>query len=311
MTDIWELGRDLAAQSKEVYSNKSFGRESWLNFLDTHHYWFVEWHPDVKQVTVPISYMRTPTKHRYEHQIEKYGYQGTYNDYQKSCNTIDNVLNRYDYQMYKLWNEQLFSNKEFGQLVLLNKEIYINGAFNYPCYRYDGKKLSAHPGQHLNYSRLFLGLPFKGWISAPNHNLDVIDWIEKNTCQRIRITDDEQIKEILGTDYIAASIQEYSHQQVPGLYPKIPRPIWNGYDNNGNTDWPWDEAKDICLNFSKHPHFDLIMSLVEADDPVAYLSSIATCNSNYYCQHTMINNFAAFLTTAVKSDQNFTLNTQS
>lgn len=308
---MWDIGLNLSKTSTEVYSKKQYGKEYWDEFLDTHHYWFVEWKPNVKRNVIPISYIHTPTQDRYNHQVDKFGYNGSWEDYKRSCSLIDRTLKSFDYQTYNLWNDSLFRNKEFGQLVILNRELYEHGAFNYPCYRFNNNKLTAHPGQHLSYSRLFLGLDFKGWISVPKNKSAEIDWIYNNTIQRIEITDDKQIEQILGTDNIAASIQRYSQELVPSLYPSIPRPIWNEYDNNGNTNWPWHDAKSMCDQFDTHPHFDLIMNLCSAQDPLGYFNNVARCNTRYFNEHIMLNNFVAFLTMGIEDDENFTLNTSN
>jgi hypothetical protein len=201
----------------------------------------------------------------------------------------------------------IFKSKEFGQLCILIKELYEYGAFNYPCWRLENNQICTHPGQHLNFARTYLGLPLQGFISSSKLNTQFLDFINKNGRIIKHIKTDNDIIEILGTDKISASIQKYGGQQVPSLYPVIPRPDWASYDRNGNTDWPWQDVSNFYDYLESTSYIKIIDEVINSNNFTKTIEQYAVVHNNFNTEEMVVNNFIAFLLTEQTRDLNFEL----
>ena len=307
--NIWEYGKKQAENSKEELSKKQFGIEHWYALLDTHELYFVEFDQAVQDLIVPMGWLHSGPRDKYEIMQKQFNLVMSYEDYQLHCKLIHDTLVDYDYKMFRLIDDPLFKLKEFGQLALLNQEIYQNGSFNYPSFRWMGGLIRVHPGQHLNYSQRFLGHPIKAWFTVPktNDHYDAKQFFQMYAKHAERITDDRRVIDILNTRHIAASVQYYSNDvKTPSFYPSIPRPIWSDYDTNGNTNWPWKKAETFAEHLKQSKHFDLLMKVVHHEQPLDLIHQVAEVRPHDR-EVTLINNFVTFLTTEQQSDYNFKL----
>ena len=124
--NIWEYGKKQAENSKEELSNKQFGIEHWYALLDTHELYFVEFDQAVQDLIVPMGWLHSGPRDKYEIMQKQFNLVMSYEDYQLHCKLIHDTLVDYDYKMFRLIDDPLFKLKEFGQLALLNQEIYQN-----------------------------------------------------------------------------------------------------------------------------------------------------------------------------------------
>jgi hypothetical protein len=304
--DIWEQGAKLGSNNNE--SNKMYGKEHWDKFIETHEYFFVEFNQAIKSNMIPMGHFAHPDATKYKIYCNRFGYSKNFSKYNKTCLKINAVLKDFNYTFFKIRHNPIFKAKEFGQFCILIKELYQYGSFNYPSWRVDNDyTVNSHPGQHLNFARIYLGLPLHGFISVPKTNTARLNFIKENS-QIIRyIKADTEIIEILGTNKIAACMQTYSGQLVPSLYPSIPRPIWSDYDTNGNTDWPWGEAANFYNYLERTNYVSIIDEVVYSNEPIKIIEQHAIIHNTFSNTTQLVNNFMAFLLTEQHKDLNFEL----
>jgi hypothetical protein len=307
--NIWEQGAVLGSNNNE--SNKLYGIKYWHRFINTHQYYFVDFNKSTKPAMIPMGYFRVIEQSKYLTYQSSFKYNDTFSKFKKSCRKIDNVLTEFNFNFFKIRHDPVFKAKEFGQFCILIKEIYQYGAFNYPCWRVNKDfTIASHPGNHLNFVRRYLGLPLRGFISALNTDTHSLDFIKLNTQIIKHIKTDKDIIEILGTDNIAACIQKYGNQLVPSLYPSVPRPFWSGYDKNGNTDWPWDDARNFYDYLDSTSYISIIDEIINSSNFTKTIAQYATVYNNFDNDTLLVNNFIAFLLTEQPKDSNFKLNKQ-
>ena len=302
---IWEQGTRKA--HKHAGMKKLYGKDHWDRFLETHDYYFVEFCNCIKPYMKTLGNFNKPEIDKYKKYVAWHGYQEDYNTWFQSCMKSGQILQSFDYTFFGHRKDDMFKRKEFGQACILIEEIYTNGSYNYPCFRWQGPDhLAVHPGNHLNFVKTYLGMPIKGFMSFPKKERS--KWIDEihALCEMQiikKIKNDQQIKKILGTNQIAAWIQDYHNQLVPSFYPSIPRPTWSGYDQNGHTDWPWNDVTTYHELFEKTRASRIIDSILDGD-PITKWAKVKT---NYATPTIEINNFCAFLLTNKDKDNNFEL----
>ena len=305
--DIWEQGVALGVNNNEY--NKLYGREYWDEFIATHDYYFVEFSKSIKPFLVPMGYFQSPEQVNYLKYQNKFGYNGDFDEYKTLCIHTNNILQDFNYKFFNARHNTIFKAKEFGQFCILIKELYEHGAFNYPNWKItisnNNTTINSHPGQHLNFARMYLGMPLKGFVSVLKTNTSTFDFLKENAKIINHIKTDEDIIAILGTNKIAACIQNYGDQLVPSLYPSIPRPVWAGYDANGNTDWPWQDAANFYGYLESTKYVGVIDEVANAVRPTTALRSYVEVHNNFKGD-ALVNNFMAFLLTEKHTDNNFT-----
>ena len=304
--NIWKQGSSLGVNNNE--SNKLYGKKAWRKFIKTHQYYFVEFNESIKPTMMPMGHFRFPEKSKYLMYRRNFKYNGNFSKFKMSCQKIDSVLTEFNFNFFKIRHNPIFKVKEFGQFCILIKEIYQHGAFNYPCWRiqeYLG--IASHPGSHLNFVKGYLGLPIRGFISALNDDTHSLDFIKSNAQIIKHIKTDNDIIEILGTNNIAASIQRYDSQLVPSLYPSVPRPVWSGYDINGNTDWPWEDAHNFYDYLESTSYVSIIDEIINSSNFTKTITQYATIYNDFGNETLLVNNFIAFLLTEQIKDSNFKL----
>jgi hypothetical protein len=304
--NIWKQGALLGVNNNE--SNKLYGKKAWRKFIKTHQYYFVELNEPIKPAMIPMGYFRVPDKSNYLTYQRNFKYNGSFSKFKKSCRKIDSVLTEFNFNFFKTRHNPVFKAKEFGQFCILIKELYQHGAFNYPCWRVEKDlSIASHPGNHLNFVRRYLGLPLRGFISALNIDTYSLDFIKSNARIIKHIKTDNDIIEILGTSTIAASIQQFGDQLVPSLYPSVPRPVWSGYDKNGNTDWPWEDARDFYDYLESASYISIIDEVINSSNFTRTITQYATVYNDFGNETLLVNNFIAFLLTEQTKDLNFKL----
>lgn len=306
--NIWEQGATLGVNNNE--SNKLYGIKAWRMFIKTHQYYFVEFNESIKPAMIPMAHFREPQKSKYSMYQRKFKYDDTFPEFINSCRKIDRFLIEFNFNFnfFKIRHNPVFKLKEFGQFCILIKELYQYGAFNYPCWRVNTDlTISSHPGQHLNFARTYLGLPLRGFISASNTNTHALNFIKSNAQIIKHIETDNDIIEILGTDTIAASIQRWSNELVPSLYPTVPRPVWSAYDRNGNTDWPWEDAYNFYDYLESTSYVNIIDEIINSSNFTTTITQYATIYNDFSNETLLVNNFIAFLLTEQSKDSNFKL----
>ena len=169
--DIWEQGKLAAGDStcKTHVVSKKYGEDAWKDYLLNHELYLAGLNSNLKNLICPLTPFQNKDFNTYK-TYKKRGYRKSYKKYQKDCDTVFSTLKNFNYTFFLIRNNSLFKLKEFIQLCVLIKEIYKHGAFNYPTSRIEmtNNKMftKSHPGQHLHFSRIFLGLENKVSIST-------------------------------------------------------------------------------------------------------------------------------------------------
>ena len=301
--NIWDQTKDLNKNKEKFTDRKLYGKRFWKNFLNTHDYFFVEFPLSMKNYSLPMGYFLYTSKSKKDYL--KFVYKKkTYEEYLHSCKLIHETLCKFNYDIFKIRKDDLFRVKEFPQFCILIKELYQNGSYNYPCWRLSDGYVCSHPGQHLNFCKIFLGMPIKGWISFPKQQTQQsLQYLHgMNIIKKIKNNDD--IIDILGTNVISACIQKYEDQQVPSLYPSIPRPTWSDYDGYGNTAWPWDDVWNFNEHMRKSNYIKIIDKVIQNPHSINKFVDIKT---DFASKEIVINNFFAFLLSEQYEDENFKL----
>lgn len=301
--NFWDLTKSPPRGSREVFAGrKKYGQKFFKKFIRTHDYYFVEL-PDKKEKFLPMGYFRSPSEQKYK--SFKKIYKGRFTEYFNSCKLIDSVISNFDYRIFEIRHDTLFKQKEFPQFCILIKELYEHGSYNYPCWRFgEDKLIHSHPGQHLNFCKIYLGLPIRGWISFPKDQTSkCMDYLQDIKIIKT-IKNSQDIIDILGTDEISACIQDYNNQMVPCLYPKIPRPVWSDYDRFGNTDWPWDNVWQFNQYLESTSYIKIIDAIL---DDITLVDEFVHVKQHFASKTILINNFFAFLLTEQHEDKNFKL----
>lgn len=301
---MWERGEQLGQTNTE--GNKLYGKKYWKRFIKTHDYYFVEFNSKIKRNMIPMGYFDCPDIQKYENYKKFRNYAGDFNDFKVSSLLINSYIKKFNYEFFKIRHDPLFKIKEFGQFAILIREIYQYGSYNYPSWKINETfTINSHPGQHLNFAKMYLNHPIIGFVSFPKTNNRYKKFVNRNSKIIKKIQSDTDIIDILKTDVISASIQQYDGQLVPSFYPSIPRPVWSGYDANGNTDWPWDQAANFYDYLEQSSYIHIIDEIIFSKTPIDIINNYAIIHNNFDSEEQLINNFISFLLTETNQDTNF------
>jgi hypothetical protein len=293
--------------TKVMWNNK----QDWDEYRETyrlfycrvpaHCYFLMSIFPHFKFHDNPNSQMH------YEKYVNQYDYTGSYEEYKTSAKLIYQTVNNIDTSFMFINNDPLFRKKEFGQLLTLVKDVYLNGNKNIPTLRpkLDPNNIVApacfvHPGNHLCWALMFLHPQVDCFISCNNEA--AVRMVEMNAHIYEEITEDKQIYRILNTQDITAWFERFDGDMVPHIYPAVDTSTgtsWTGDQEqvnwksfqNGDCNWPWDTVSHY--NYHGAELFD--WDDIEIKDKWSW-------NNDY---RLMSNNAFAFSLTDLTEDQNF------
>lgn len=249
------------------------------------------------------------SKAQYDKYVNQFDYTGSFEEYKTSAKIIYQTVNNIDTSFMFINNDPLFRKKEFGQLVTLAKEIYLNGNRNIPTLRPSvdpsGKiptTCFVHPGNHLCWALMFLYPEVDCFVSCNNAN--AVRMIEMNAHIYEEITEDAQIERILGTTDITAWFERFNGDMVPHIYPAVDTSAgtswtgdqeqvnWKSFEN-GDCNWPWD-----TVSYYNYHGIELLdWDQIEIKDKWSWMGDYRL----------MRNNAFAFSLTGLKEDRNFRL----
>ena len=255
------------------------------NYFEKNHLFYVTINPDQHKNIRILSHLNNPDIKRYNSYVKYHNYTRPIEEFYQSAEKIFKVIQYCDTRIVDFQGDLLFKSKEWGQLCSIVKEVYQNGNKNIPILRKTSNGFNAHPGNHLAFAMLFLGIPMRCFFTTTNawkHHVTKISTIHET------IWNLTQIKKILKTRDIEYWIADLDGQLVPHIYPKIKgKSSWKSYQN-GDCDWPWEEVEQYN------------------QDPVKEFDLDSVVPKRKFINETIMkNNKFAFLLTGKSEDDNF------
>lgn len=298
--NMWKFGKKVASYNKTGI-RKDYGIEAWVQYQTNHNLYYVTFNDNFYSNFTPLmyffEYQTNNCENKYMYYKKNYNYKGSLEKYINDCKEICSIIDRYDTSLIEIFDNTLFKSKELTQLLFLIKEIYKYGSYNIPSCRFDyrTKTIRSHPGQHLCFTRIFLGLPLSCFFSIKKEDNAGLEILKNNSKNLQLIESDNQIMDILKAKKIAAFIQQYLDVSVPGFYPYSKKySKWQNYDKNGHTLWPGNDIDINALWWLNYFHDDSFYNLL-------------TVKKTFPDNRIEKNNAFAFMLTNSTEDENFKL----
>lgn len=260
----------------------------WTEYLQENNLLHVTINPKHTRNIRILPQFRDANKELYLRYQADYDYTGSIREFYRSCQKITQTLEHRDTSILELQSDPLFRCKEWGQFMTLLPEIYLNGNRNIPTLRFGtDNELLVHPGNHLCYVMLFLGIPLRCFFHVSQQHREHVDKIAH---VHETIWRPQQIQSILKTRDVEFWIEKLGDQHVPHIYPRISKDTsWKSYEN-GDCEWPWQLVGQWNRT---HRDFDL---------------NTATPLRKFSTTQQQQNHQLAFLLTGAAKDANFRLN---
>ena len=302
----------------------------WEKYQNAYNFYFAEFDDEIKNYAPPFTFFLTACKEKWEMYHKKFGIHGRKNkllkdsytldylEYSKEAKIIHNTLKAYNYSMFNIRKNKTFNTKEFGQLVSLLKDVYINGTYNFSTYyittteKYSKKPrlwFDMHPGKHLNFIKNYLGLPINGWFSIKKEIEDLPEYkvFSKFIKTKQKVKKIKDIEDISGYPIQSCFIETAHHELAkPGIFLKIPLPNWNNTDENGHHRWPdLGQYYGHYLSTFYKDELEIIDDVINAKDKYKQMEKYVKVKKKFKNETITINNFTVFILCELDTDQNF------
>ena len=278
--------------------------QDWHDYLENNKLFFVALADTSTQTIGVLPYLKETTLEKYEVLRDDYSYTGTWSDYQRFAPRLFSAINHYGLEILDYIDDPIFRCKEFGQLMVLLKDVYRRGQLNYPMARMSGSGIALHPGNHLCWVNMFYGTRVNCFFTVDT-DLEEVMLNKLIQTRYAQVTTTEQITEILGGHEWSGWIETWDGKDVPHIYPRLGEVSWTT-SQDGDCDWPWDEVEEYNRTGVLFDEQDWFETVRKSDDPVQEIQTrYRIKNTEYSDDEQTLNFFFGFLLNRLESDDNF------
>lgn len=220
---------------------------------------------------------------------------------------ISYVLNgpiKYKY-FYELRDNEIFMMNEFRRLCYLNRDVYRNGTFHYPCtFWVDGPdpRVRSHPGNHLLFALMMFKRPVRALFTMRKSETEKFftgNGFAKIQKKLLTLTD---LQRVLGRPYTAWLQQDRIWN--PAVVVEGEDASWQAYDTSGFLKWP---GLDHIEDWTKEQWwYDWYPKVCEGEVPISQHIEV---RRGFASKDEMFGNLLGFLLNSddTPADQNFSV----
>lgn len=218
---------------------------------------------------------------------------------------ISETLNspfKYKY-VYALRDNDVFMGNEFRRLCYLNRDVYRNGTFHYPCtFWYDDiePKVRAHPGNHLLYALLMYKRDVRCLFTIRKSETETFFTNNKFAKIHKKLLTLHDMQRVLGRPYTAWLQQDRLWN--PAVVVADSDPKWQQLDTSGFLKWP---GLDFVQEWAESQWwYDWFPKVCEGEAPISQHIEV---RRGFATKEEMFGNLLGFLLNAddTPEDKNF------